>query len=49
MIRRWGNLKFYRADCYLSDSGRKLTAVMPTKHEAWQALIEIVAIEARNQ
>jgi len=36
----------YRADCFFR--GRTLTAVMPTKHEAWQSLIEIVAIEARN-
>lgn len=48
MIRQFGKLQFYRADCYLIDSGRTLTAVMPTKHEAWMALIEIVAITAKN-
>lgn len=46
MIRPFLN-NFYCADHHLG--GRTITAVGPTKHEAWAALIELVAIEARNQ
>lgn len=46
MIRRYQHLPFYRADCHFK--GRVFTSVMLTKHEAWRALIEIVAIEAKK-
>lgn len=46
MICRYSHLDLWKADHFLG--GRKITAIMPTRHEAWQALIEIVAIEAKQ-
>lgn len=44
MIRKFKHLGLWRGDYVFK--GRKITTIMPEKHEAWQALIEIVAIEA---
>ena len=44
MIRQFKHLGLWRGD-YLF-KGRKITVILPEKHEAWMALIDIVAIEA---
>lgn len=44
MIRQFKHIGPWRADYVFK--GRKITAIMPEKHEAWMALIDIVAIEA---
>lgn len=44
MIRQFKHIGLWRGDYVFK--GRKITVIQPEKHEAWMALIDIVAIEA---
>ncbi len=46
MIRPFKYLGLWRADYHLN--GRVITSIAHTPNEAWQSLIEIVAIEVKQ-
>lgn len=45
MIHQYRGMKAYRAECHFM--GHTVCAVAPTPHEAWQWLIEFIAVEAK--